>query len=86
MTPVQHMTLVEQLRELARFHDGMRATSLGESGRVTAEVSYHAYLSDAALRAANALSRFDRMPQRVVEPAACRSPSLPPVNAQPIRP
>lgn len=87
MTPIQHMTLIEQLQELARYHNGMRAASLGENGNVTPEASYHAYLSDAALRAANALSRFDRMPpQRVVERTECRSPSLPPVNAQPIRP
>lgn len=54
MTNIEHMTLAEQLRELQRFHDSERGRLVAaNAGRVDRNVSYHAYLSDAAARAAS---------------------------------
>lgn len=50
--PVQHMTIPETLRELQRFHDEARRNALEPNGHVTRAATYHAYLSDAAARAA----------------------------------
>lgn len=55
--PIQHMTIAESLRELQRFHDEARRNSIGQNGQVTSAASYHAYLSDAAARAA---AEFER--------------------------
>lgn len=51
MKEVAHMTIAEQLREIARFHEKARADA-DAKGPVNKQMLYHAQLKDAALRAA----------------------------------
>lgn len=55
--PVQHMTVVEKLRELQRFHDEARRNALGPNGHVTSAATYHAYLSTGAALAAGIIEQ-----------------------------
>lgn len=66
MKDVAHMTIAEQLREIARFHEKARADAYAKGG-LGRQVSYHAHLKDAALRAA-AYLEMESIPTGIPRP------------------